>query len=204
MAENGDEADRPVGGDVVTANREERHGLHARLVERLGERWGEALYTFVACLLALALSGLAAYASGQPLLFPSLGPTALLFFERPMAKMSSPRNTLIGHAVAIGAGALSLAVFGLLNDPSVLVGSVTLARVGAGALSVALTGSVLLLLRSSHPPTGATTLIVSLGFLHTPPEMAALMVGVVILTVVGWLVNRAVRVPVPPWSAKEG
>ena len=50
---------------------------------------------------------------------------------------------------------------------------------------------------------GATTLIVSLGFLQTPPEMAALMVGVAILTIVGWLVNRAAGVPVPLWSANE-
>jgi CBS domain-containing membrane protein len=200
MAEDEDETGGPAGapGGLVTDG-----NVHERLVERLGERWGEALYTFACCLLALAVSGLAANVAGQPLLFPSLGPTALLFFERPLVRSSSPRNTLIGHAVAIGAGAFSLAVFGLLNDPSVLVENVTLTRVGAGALSVALTGAILLLLRASHPPTGATTLIVSLGFLQTPPEMAALMVGVVILTVVGWLVNRAAGVPVPLWSAGE-
>jgi CBS domain-containing membrane protein len=138
----------------------------------------------------------------QLLLFLSLGPTALLFFELPMAETSSARNALIGHAVAIGAGALSLAVFGLLDDPSVLLENVTSARIGAGASSVTLTGAVLLLLDSSHPPTGATTLIVSLGFLQTPPEMDALMVGVVLLTIVGWLVNRAAGVPVPLWSAE--
>ena len=59
-------------------------------------------------------------------------------------------------------------------------------------------------MNSSHPPTGATTLIVSLGFLQTPPEMAALMVGIIILTVVGWLINRAAGIPVPLWSVGEG
>ena len=181
----------------------ERRGLHERLVDRLGGRWGEALYTFACCLLALALSGLAAYVAGQPLLFPSLGPTAFLFFEQPLDPAASPRNALIGHAVAIAAGALSLAVFGLLNDPSVLVETVTAARIGAGALSVALTGAILLLMDSSHPPSGATTLIVSLGFLQTPSEMAALMVGVVLLTFVGWLFNRAAGVRVPVWSVEE-
>ena len=80
----------------------------------------ERLCTFVTCLLALAVSGLAAWLFKQPLLFPSLGPTALLFFEQPLAAPSSPRNTLIGHLVAILAGAISLALFGLLDHPSVL------------------------------------------------------------------------------------
>lgn len=51
--------------------------------------------------------------------------------------MSSPRNTIIGHFVAIIVGGISLAVFGLLGAPSVLQVGVSLARIGAGALSVA-------------------------------------------------------------------
>jgi hypothetical protein len=65
------------------------HGVHGKLVERHG-RAGDALYTFVACFIALALSGLAAYLAKQPLLFPSLGPAALLFFEQPMSAGSTP------------------------------------------------------------------------------------------------------------------
>ena len=81
--------------------------------------------------------------------------------------------------------------------------NVTPARIGAGVLSVALTGAVLLLLNSSPPPTGATTLIVSLGFLQTPPEMTAPMAGVVILTFAGQAINRAAGIPVPVWGVKE-
>jgi CBS domain-containing membrane protein len=180
---------------------EEYHGLHGKLADRFG-KGGDAAYTFVTCALAMAVSGFAAFFFNQGLLFPSLGPTVFLFFETPMAEMASPRNTLIGHLVAILAGALSLAVFGLLDHSSILQEGVTLTRVGAGALSVALTGAVLLLLRSSHPPTGATTLIVSLGLLQTPHEMVMLMVGVVLLTVVGWTINRALGVPMPIWSAE--
>jgi CBS domain-containing membrane protein len=142
------------------------HGVHEKLVERYG-RAGDALYTFVACMIALAVSGLAAYLTKQPLLFPSLGPAALLFFEQPMSAGSSPCNTLIGHLVAVLAGALCLALFGLLDDPSILVEGVTPPRIGAAALSLALTGAVLLLLRASHPPAGATVLIVSLGLVAT-------------------------------------
>ena len=55
---------------------QEYHGLRKALVERLGTQGGEALYNFIGCLLALAMSGLAAYLLKEPLLFPSLGPTA--------------------------------------------------------------------------------------------------------------------------------
>lgn len=189
-------------GEDVRRSDERRTDLRGSLVGRFGDG-GAAVYTFVACLISLGISGLAAYFARQPLLFPSLGPTAFLFFESPMSRAASPRNTLIGHAVAIGAGALSLAVFGLLHDPSILVEGVTLARVGAASLSLALTGAVLLLLNSSHAPTGATTLIVSLGLLKTPREMAALMGGVVLLTAVGWLLNRSLGTPMPLWKPKE-
>lgn len=182
--------------------RSSEQGLRGRLVERFG-RWGEAGYTFAACLLALALSGLAAHFARNPLIFPSLGPTAYLVFEAPMSAQSSPRNTLIGHLIAILSGVFSLAVFGLLDDPSAFQEGVTFARVGAAALSLALTGAAMPLLRASHPPAGATVLIVSLGLLQTLPELASLAAGVVILTAAGWAINRVAGVPVPLWSPRE-
>lgn len=183
---------------------EEGHlGLHDKLVNRLGQRVGEALYSFVASGLALGVSGFLAWLFKQPLIFPSLGPTAYLFFESPISRRSNPRNTTIGHLVAVVAGVVSLAVFGLLGEPSILQAGPTLAHVASGVLSVSLTGGIVLLLRASHPPAGATTLIVSLGLLQTPPEILTLMAGVVLLTVAGWTINRAFGVPMPVWAAKE-
>jgi CBS domain-containing membrane protein len=183
---------------------DEKHdsGRRERLPDRFG-KGGAALYTFVTCLLALAVSGLAAYLTKQPLLFPSLGPTAFMFFETPLAESASPRNAMIGHAVAISAGVFSLAAFRLLHAPNVLQAGVSPARIGAAALSVALTGAVLLVLRSGHPPAGATTLIVSLGLFERLNDLIALALGVVLLTIVGWLMNRALGVPVPPWGPQR-
>jgi CBS-domain-containing membrane protein len=179
------------------------HGLHKRFVERLGSRAGEALFSFIASALALGGSGFLAYLFKQPLIFPSLGPTAYLFFESPTSRASSPRNTVIGHFVAVVAGGISLAIFGLLGAPSILQAGPTPAHVASGVLSVALTGGVALLLRASHPPAGATTLIVSLGLFQTVPKMLTLLAGVVILTVFGWLINRAFGVPMPLWAGRE-
>lgn len=60
-----------------------------------------------------------------------------------------------------------------------------------------------MLLRASHLPAGATVLLVSLGLLTEPSEMAMIMMGVVILTVAGWLINRAFGVPVPAWASRH-
>lgn len=167
---------------------------------RLGRCGGGAPYAFLTCAVALGISGLAAHALRQPLLFPSLGPTALLF-ERPMSPGAGPRNTLVGHVVAVLAGVLCLHLFGLYDDASVLVEGVTLARVGA-ALSLALAGAVLLLLGTSHPPAGATVFIVSLGLLKLPTELTVIVAGVTLLVAAGWTVNRVLGTPMPAWSPK--
>ncbi|HSC02632.1 MAG TPA: HPP family protein [Solirubrobacteraceae bacterium] len=170
----------------------------------LYRRWrnnGNAVYTFIGSLFAIGFSGLWAYVVKEPLVFPSLGATAFLIFETPMAEIGTPRNTIVGHTVGILAGAVSLAIFGLLSSPSLYVSGLTFGRVCAMALAVALTGGVLRLIRSAHPPAGATTIIVASGLLHTPRQMLDVLVGVILLTIAGWLLNRAMGVPAPRWAA---
>jgi hypothetical protein len=69
------------------------------------------------------------------------------------------------------------------------------------ALSVGLTGGILRLLRAAHPPAGATTIIVSSGLLAEPSQMLAVAIGVVLVTISCWLLNRAIGVPSPVWGA---
>lgn len=179
-----------------------RYGWHRRLKERFGVG-GDALYILIAGAVAILISGLAAHFLRQPLLFPSLGPTVFLVFEKPLAAEASPRNTLIGHGVGIAVGSGAIVLFGLRGARSVLEGGATPARIGAATFSVAVTGALLLLLDAAHPPAGASTLIVSLGLLATPPKVLAMAAGVLLLTVAAWLINRVLGVPVHPWRAKD-
>lgn len=172
-----------------------KHWLYARLGNR-----GNAIYTFAGSFVAIALSGVAAWGFDEPLLFPSLGATAFLFFETPMAEIASPRNTLIGHGMAILAAVVALAAFGLLDAPDAYEAGVVPARIGAVALAVALTGGALRLLRAAHPPAGATTIIVSSGLLAEPRQLVAVAVGVLLLTLAGWCINRVLGVPAPRWA----
>ncbi len=159
-----------------------------------------ALFSFVNGCISIALMSVLAVITHSPFIFPSLGPTAFLFFYTPTAPAASPRNTLIGHGVGVVAGYLSLVVTGLtLAGPALAVG-VTWPRVIAAALSLGLTAGLMVLLKSPHPPAGATTLIISLGILTKPWQLVLLMVAVVLLTLYALVFNRLAGIPYPLWS----
>ena len=56
------------------------------------------------------------------------------------------------------------------------------------------------LLRVSHPPAGATTLIVALGIIFQPRELVVIEIAVVLLTVQAVVINRIAGIPYPLWS----
>ena len=73
-------------------------------------------------------------------------------------------------------------------------------RVLAAALSLGLTSGAMVLLRSPHPPAGATTLIISLGVLREPWQIGVLMLAVVMLTIQAFVINRAAGIEYPLWN----
>jgi CBS-domain-containing membrane protein len=145
----------------------------------------------------------AALITGAAFIFPSLGPTAFLFFYTPKSPAASPKNTILGHLVGAMAGYLSLVVFGLTEAAPALATEVTANRVGAAALSLALSSGLMVWLKVPHPPAGATTLIVSLGILRTPFQLSVLMLAVVLLTVQGFVINRAAGIDYPIWAPRK-
>jgi CBS-domain-containing membrane protein len=192
----------PIGGQLSHVLR----GLLVRfrltsLVARYDSTVVLAAFSLINGCISIGLMSTVALVSGQPFIFPSLGPTAFLFFYTPLAPAASPRNALIGHLIGAVAGWVSLAAFGLLHTgPSVTAG-VTAARIGAAALSLGLTSGVMVLARAPHPPAGATTLIVSLGILRTPAQLAVLMAAVGILALQAIVINRLAGLPYPSWAA---
>jgi CBS-domain-containing membrane protein len=158
------------------------------------------VFAFVNGLISIGIMAGAAFLTGAPFIFPSLGPTAFLFFYTPTLASASPKNTVLGHLIGALAGYLSLVVFGLTEAAPALATEVTANRVGAAAMSLALTSGLMVWLKVPHPPAGATTLIVSLGILKTPYQLSVLMLAVVLLTVQGFVINRAAGIDYPIWA----
>jgi CBS-domain-containing membrane protein len=195
----------PIGGDMAAIV----FGLARRLrIPVLTNRYDStvvlALFAFVNGLIAIGAMSFLAFATDEPFVFPSLGPTAFLLFYTPLLPTACPRNTLGGHAIGAAAGYLALVVFGLTDAAPALATSVTASRVGAAALSLGLTSGVMVLARVPHPPAGATTLIVSLGIFHEVRQLVVLMVAVVLLVIQGFVINRLAGIPYPWWKPASG
>lgn len=162
-----------------------------------------ALFSFINGCISIGIMATLAVITHSPFIFPSLGPTAFLFFYTPTAPSASPRNTIIGHAIGIVAGYFSLVVTGLTNAGPALAIGVTWSRVIAAALSLGLTSGLMVLLKSPHPPAGATTLIISLGILTHPLQLLLLMIAVVLLTLQALGINRLAGVAYPIWNPRS-
>jgi CBS domain-containing membrane protein len=171
--------------------------LPARLV------W--ALYVLLNGFITIAVLAFVAALADSPFVFPSLGPTALLFFFNPLAESSSPRNTLCGHAIGLICGYAAYAITGMHGFPQSFHGHLYWPRILSAAVSLSTTGALMVLLRVNHPPAGATTMIVSLGILSRPSYLPVIEAAVILLTIQAFVINRLAGLPYPLWQAnKEG
>jgi len=136
-------------------------------------------------------------------LFVSIGPIIYEYVERPLARASSPRSTILANTFALVIGYASLAAFRLLDHPSAVQEGVTFARAGAVISAVGVTGGLLVLLRAVHPPAGSTLLLVTLGIMHRPLQLLCILATIVIVTIVAWGLNRIAGIEVPVWSATQ-
>ncbi len=170
-----------------------------RLLLRYPVRLVWAGYVLLGCFVSIAAISSLAVLTGNPFIFPSLGPTAYLLFFTPLARASSPRHALLAHGIGIicGYGAL-LATGAAAGSP--LTAGVHWPTVLAAASSLSATAAGMVLLRVSHPPAGATTLIVSLGLLSKPLDLAFVELAVLFLVVEAFLINRLAGLRYPFWE----
>ena len=125
--------------------------------------------------IAAALIGLLSLWSHTPFLFPALGASTFIVIAFPHLPAARPRNVIGSHLVAATTGWLCYRGFGLDAISATLISGGSWQHVAAAALALGTTTCLLLALGLHHPPAGATTLIVSLGFLPHAWQIA--MVG---------------------------
>jgi hypothetical protein len=143
-------------------------------------RIGTSLYAGV----LFTVLGVLAWGSGQPFIFPSLGPSAfILAFDRRSQRTRTYRvvgSHLIGGIAGLAAYTLFAAGVSLTTTPPALSPS-GLRLAMSGIVSIVLTSWGMIATETNHAPACATTLIVSLGLLSTVEQVIIIVVSVVIL-----------------------
>lgn len=143
-------------------------------------RIGTSLYAGV----LFTVLGLIAWVSGQPFIFPSLGPSAfILAFER-RGERTRTYRVVGSHLIGGIAGFIAYTLLGAgvaltTTAPPLSFAGLSLAL--SGVLSIIMTSWGMIVTDTVHPPACATTLIVSLGLLSTPIQVAIIVASVIIL-----------------------
>ncbi|MBX0294919.1 HPP family protein [Haloarcula nitratireducens] len=134
----------------------------------------------------LLLLVLLAWGTGQPFLFPSLGPSAYALAVTPSAATSQWQRALGGHFFGVVSGLLAYHTIA----PGLSVTKIPpamsmpgLQLVAAGFLSVGLTSFAMLRTDLRHAPACATTLIVGLGLLTSALEAGIILFAICVLVV---------------------
>lgn len=135
---------------------------------------------------------LIALATGQPWLVPSLGPTIFLQVLSPDHKSAQPYPALAGHAIGAIVAIVAVFALGAAGEASPMSGSaLSGARAAASVIALPVTMVVQLLLRATHPPAAATTLLITLGGLKpNVVEIGALAGSVILVVIIGEAARR--------------
>lgn len=175
---------------------------HVRLnqvrTRKLARIW--ALFMFVNGFISIGILCGLAMIFKTPFIFPSLGATAFLLFFTPTTPVASPRNAICGHAIGIACGYAALWITGLAYAGPAIVTQLGWSRIIATALSLAITGALMIRLNRPHPPAAATTLIVSLGLVTRPAYLVVLELAVGLLVIQAIIINRLAGVRYPLWA----
>jgi hypothetical protein len=156
--------------------------------------WG----SLVAAVLVLMV-GLLGVLVGLPWLVPSIGPSAALIAVAPAHPTARPWNTIVGHSGGLVSGFAAVWLLGAASAPTVLGDhQLVLARVLAAAVAIGLTIGLGFLLRASHPPAAATTLLVALGSIATLEQGLVVLAGVLVLAGIGEIFREVRRRRIAP------
>ncbi len=126
------------------------------------------------------------WATHNPFVFASLGPTAYELIEKPQIKSAKPYNIIVGHLIGLGAGFFAIWVLNAWGAPKVATAEfVPGIRVCTAVIAVVITTFVTLALKASQPASLATSLLVAIGSMQTSRDAVAIIVAVLIMAAVG-------------------
>ncbi len=152
---------------------------------------------------SILVLGLIAWLTDLPLIFPALGPSSFILFSSPLSKAAAPRNVIIGHisCLIIGFSVWHLLSYASGHNISPQIRNAWFYTSAAVALGISCL--VLVRLDCPHPPACASSLVVALGMVTNPVELAIMSGAIVWLAMQGVALNRLAGVKMPVWNIRR-
>ena len=187
-----------VAVPAVPADRPAEHGSTARFtaaVRRSGASFAatpDSVWVPTISGGLILAAGATSLATGQPWLFPALGPTIVLVATNPGHPATRFHSIVLGHLTAMACAWLALLLLGVGDSPSLLGGhGLGVVRVWASAFAVAGMALVQPSFRAYHPPAAATALLITLGVSRAEWRSAVAMIaGVLVVALLGEWTQR--------------
>ncbi len=167
------------------------------LVSKIDARLLTHIYLFFSCFLSIMILGLATYFCSIILIFPSLGPTVFMQYYAPSSPMSSPKHTILGHAIGCVIG---LVIFYFIKTFGLSELAIDIKIVILLALGVALCGAIMSITDLLHPPAASTTLLVAFGNMSGITSALAFIISAIIVTYLAWIIHKFSGVKYPFWQ----
>ena len=122
--------------------------------------------------------------------------------KNPAHRSAKFYDTVFRHLVGVSASFIAVVLLNAWQAPVVLADHhLTAVRVFAAAAAIPVTLLVCLLLKVSHPPAGATALLVALGSITTRHDASNVAIGALLIAGLGELLRRIrLQGAMPPFS----
>ncbi|ELY58764.1 HPP family protein [Natronolimnohabitans innermongolicus] len=140
--------------------------------------------------------------TGQPFLFPSLGPSAYLMATGEQPRAEGGYHVIGGHAVAVVCGMIAYVLVGnevsayvVFDRPDIAFSWELVYLMASATLAMMLTTTAMLLTKTNHAAACATTLIIALGLMGGVADAVIIVVAVAIL----WYLHDRVISTLAEW-----
>ncbi len=172
------------------------------LLARCDERKVISVVAAVNCSVSILILTALAWLVELPLLFPALGPSAIILFSRPFSPAAAPRSVILGHFVGIAVGCVTWWLVSAATGDPVSLETGGWPVLASASLAMAATCALLVCLTCPHAPACASALITALGAADGWVPLLGMAGGVVLLTVQAALISRLAGVSTPIWSPR--
>jgi len=178
------------------------------LITKKSPKFLSAIFVLISSTISMIIMGIAAHFTSWAQIFPALGPTTFLIFYAPSKAMASPKNCIIGHLLGAIVGTSLFMLLKWFSPESILKGvyysGLSISEILIIAISMGITGLLMVLSDLLHPPAASTAMLAAMGlYVTTWYEIPVFLMALLLLILIGICMHKLAGINYPIWSLDD-